>query len=60
MPKFSYPNDPKDAKCPYCGEQGKPCSHVDSLARAYARGACKKKHKEFLLSLNNFQFYCYL
>jgi len=21
MPKFSYPNDPEDAKCPYCGEQ---------------------------------------
>ena len=43
MPKFSYPNDPEDAKCPYCGEKGKPCSHVNSLARAYARGACKKK-----------------
>ena len=44
MPKFSYPNDPPDAKCPYCGEKGKPCSHVDSMARAYARGACKKKY----------------
>ena len=42
MPKFLYPNDPEDAKCPYCGEKGKPCSHVDSMARAYARGACKK------------------
>ena len=46
MPKFSYPNDPKDAKCPYCGESGKPCSHVNSLARAWARGACKKKHQK--------------
>jgi hypothetical protein len=44
MPKFSYPNDPPDAKCPYCGQKGKPCSHVDSMARAYARGACAKKH----------------
>ena len=42
MTKFKYPNDPPDAKCPYCGESGKPCSHVDSMARAYARGACKK------------------
>ena len=38
--------DPEDAKCPYCGEQGKPCSHINSLARAYARSACKKKHTE--------------
>ena len=44
MPKFSYPNDPKDSKCPYCGESGKPCSHVNSLSRAWARGACKKKY----------------
>jgi len=41
--KFKYPNDPKDVRCPYCGESGKPCSYVDSMARAYARGACKKK-----------------
>jgi hypothetical protein len=40
-----YANDPPDAKCPYCGEKGKPCSNVDSMARAYARGACKKKNQ---------------
>jgi hypothetical protein len=44
MPKFSYPNDPPDAKCPHCGESQKPCSYVNSMARAYARGACAKKH----------------
>ena len=44
MPKFLYPNDPEDAKCPYCGEKGKPCSHINSMARAWARGACKKKY----------------
>jgi len=44
MQKFLYPNDPEDSKCPYCGESGKPCSHVNSMARAYARGACAKKH----------------
>jgi len=46
MSKFSYPNDPENAKCPHCGEKEKPCSHVDSMARAYARGACKKKNGE--------------
>ena len=49
MPKFSYPNDPKDAKCPYCGESGKPCYHIDSMARAYARSACSKKHSDIKL-----------
>jgi hypothetical protein len=44
MPKFSYPNDPPNSKCPYCGESDKPCSNVDSMARAYARGACSKRH----------------
>ena len=39
-----YIADPPDASCPYCGEKQKPCSHVNSLARAWARGACKKKH----------------
>ena len=29
MSKFKYPNDPQDAKCPYCGEKGKPCSNVE-------------------------------
>lgn len=42
MTKFKYPNDPLDAKCPYCEEKDKPCSHIDSMARAYARAACKK------------------
>tara|TARA_B100000003_G_C10898056_1_gene358037 strand:- start:1046 stop:1207 length:162 start_codon:yes stop_codon:yes gene_type:complete len=42
--KYSYPNDPTEAKCPYCGKKQKPCSHITSLARAWARGACKKKH----------------
>ena len=39
-----YIADPPDASCPYCGEKQKPCSYVNSLARAWARGACKKKH----------------
>ena len=42
--KFKYPNDPSDATCPYCGESGKPCSYVNSMARTYARDACKKKY----------------
>ena len=42
MSKFNYPNDPKDAKCPYCGQKGKACSNVNSLSRAWARSACKK------------------
>lgn len=42
----SYVNDPPDSKCPYCGESGKPCSHVNSLSRAYARGACKKQNQK--------------
>ena len=41
-----FKNDPIDSQCPYCGERGKPCSHVNSLARAWARGACKKKHNK--------------
>lgn len=46
MNKFKYLNDSRDAKCPYCGETGKPCSNVDSMARAYARGACRKKNQK--------------
>lgn len=30
--------------CPYCGMEDKPCSEVTSLARAWARDACRKKH----------------
>ena len=44
MPKFSYPNDPPDAKCPYCQREQQACSHLNSLARAWARGACRYKH----------------
>ena len=44
--KFKYPNDPEDAKCSYCGEKEKPCSHIDSMARDWARGACKNKYKK--------------
>lgn len=42
MSKFKYSNDPQGSKCPYCKKSGKPCSYVDSMARAYARGICKK------------------
>ena len=44
MSKFKYPNDPPDAKCPYCGESGKICSYINSLSRAWGRGACKRKN----------------
>lgn len=39
-----YISDPPDAQCPYCGEKQKACSHVNSLSRAWARGACAKNH----------------
>jgi prepilin signal peptidase PulO-like enzyme (type II secretory pathway) len=39
-----YLKDPPDSKCPYCGKSGKSCSYVNSLSRAWARGACAKKH----------------
>jgi hypothetical protein len=39
-----YITDPPDAKCPYCGKSQKPCSHINSLSRAWARQACKKKN----------------
>jgi hypothetical protein len=39
-----YLNDPPDAKCPYCGESGKGCSYINSLSRAWIRGACKYKY----------------
>ena len=41
-----YANDPPDTKCPYCGEKQKPCSHVNSLSRAWARSACVHKYKK--------------
>lgn len=40
-----YLNDPPDAKCPYCGESGKGCSYINSLSRAWIRGACKHKYR---------------
>jgi hypothetical protein len=39
-----YLNDLPDAKCPYCGESSKSCSHIDSVSRAWARDFCKKKN----------------
>ena len=39
-----YLKDPPDAKCPYCGKSGKSCSYVNSVSRAWARDACKKKN----------------
>ena len=41
-----YVNDPLEAICPYCGEKEKSCSHVNSLSRAWARDACKKKNEK--------------
>ena len=41
-----YLTDPPDAQCPYCGEKQKPCSNVNSLARGWARQACKYKHSK--------------
>ena len=39
-----YLKDPPDAKCPYCGKSDKSCSYVNSVSRAWARDACKKKN----------------
>lgn len=39
-----YIADPPDAICPHCGQKQKSCSYVNSLSRAWARGACAKKH----------------
>lgn len=40
-----YINDPQDAVCPHCNKKQKPCSHINSLSRAWARDACSKKIK---------------
>jgi len=40
-----YINDPPGSKCPYCGEEHKVCSYIDSLARSWGRQACAYKHK---------------
>ena len=42
-PKY-YPNDPVGLVCPYCKRAGFPCTFVNSMSRAYARAACKKRH----------------
>lgn len=36
----------ENEKCPHCGETNKPCSTVNSLSRAWARGACAKKNNK--------------
>ena len=41
-----YLKDPPNAKCPYCEESKKSCSHIDSLSSAWARDACKKKNEQ--------------
>lgn len=41
-----YLKDPPDDVCPYCGKKQKPCSHVNSLSRAWARSACKTKNEQ--------------
>jgi hypothetical protein len=51
MPKFQYPDS--FSTCPYCGEKGKPCSEITSMARAYARDACKKLHGGVPVSKEN-------
>lgn len=43
MTKFKY-DDPEGSVCPYCGESQQPCSNVNSMTRAYARGICARKH----------------
>ena len=44
-PSISIPDPLEvDAVCPYCGKSGKSCSYVNSVSRAYARGACAKKN----------------
>jgi len=40
-----YLNDPPGSKCPYCGEEHKVCSYIDSLARSWGRQTCAYKHK---------------
>ena len=44
--KKYFKDDPVDAKCPHCGESGKPCSYINSLARAWARSACARKNNK--------------
>jgi hypothetical protein len=46
MMPCGYVNDPPGTKCPYCGEENKVCSYINSMARAYGRSACAKKHND--------------
>ena len=56
MSKFKYPDSL--STCPYCGEMGKPCSEITSMARAYARAACRKKYDGVTVNeLSNSQAY---
>jgi hypothetical protein len=41
-----YIKDPPDSKCPYCNQEKKSCSYLNSLSRAWARDACKKRYKK--------------
>jgi hypothetical protein len=41
-----YLKDPPDAICPYCERSGVSCSYVNSLSRAWARGACANKYQK--------------
>ena len=49
MMPCGYVNDPPGTKCPYCGEENKVCSYINSMARAYGRSACAKKHNDIKL-----------
>jgi hypothetical protein len=49
MMPSGYVKDPPGAKCPYCGEENKVCSYINSMARAYGRAACAKKHNNVKL-----------
>ena len=40
----NYPNDPPDAKCPFCGSSDAICSWIDSVPRSWARQACQKRN----------------
>ena len=44
MRRPNYPNDPPDAKCPFCGSSDAICSWIDSVPRSWARQACQKRY----------------
>lgn len=39
-----YLNDPPGSKCPYCGEEHKICSYINSVSRGWGRQGCANKH----------------